>query len=278
MKKQVILSGGLGNQMFQYAFYLSLRRRGVDCVLNASMYRDVVVHQGFELQRVFGINEIIDNWGKPRRFWLRFLQKYHPSCLVCKDPIITYYEQSYHTKACYYFGYWMNEAYFSSITDEVRKVFMFRDIDDRNLAFAQQMKGMNSVSLHIRRGDYLMNTDYNVCTEKYYQNAINQICSKVTDPKFYIFSDDPDWCNSFMKQFEVDFEVVTHNRGKDSYKDMYLMTQCHHNIIANSTFSWWGAWLNKHDGKIVVAPSPWWNINEKTPVCDKWYKIEGIGE
>ncbi len=275
MVKQIILSGGLGNQMFQYALYLSLKERGVKCVLNASMYHDIKIHQGYELGRVFGIEGVVINWGKLRRLWLRVLQKFYPTCLVCKDPVITYCEEVYHTKAHYYFGYWMNEAYLRPVADKVCSAFGFHNIDEKNMALVEQMKKQNSVSLHIRRGDYLKDNNYNVCTETYYRNAINLFNEKLDNPHYYVFSDDPQWCESFMKQFNVNYSVVTHNRRTDSYKDMFLMTQCRHNIMANSTFSWWGSWLNNNPEKIVIAPTPWWNINDKTPVCEGWTLISG---
>ena len=278
MNKQVVLSGGLGNQMFQSAFFLSLRKRGIGCRLNATMYQDFQIHQGFELQRVFGINDVVLDRGKLSRMWLRLMQKYHPFFLVCKDPIITYYEQAYRTHALYYIGYWMNDAYFQDLINDVREAFVFQGIDKYNETIAGQMKEQNAISLHIRRGDYLKDNNYRVCTEVYYRKSIEYINSHVNRPFFYVFSDDPEWCRDFMSQFRIDFRIINHNRGKDSYKDMYLMSQCSHNIIANSTFSWWGAWLNGNTNKIVIAPSPWWNLNEKTPVCKGWTLIKSFKE
>lgn len=278
MKKQIMITGGLGNQMFQYALYVSLKNHGINCQPNASLYRDIKIHQGYELQKVFGISDVKQSSPKLTRLWYQALQKYHPSSLVCKDAVIVYQNKVYTTKAKYYFGFWMNEAYFKDYEDQIRRVFTFQNIDDRNLVMAAQMRKENSVSLHIRRGDYLKNPIYHVCTETYYRKAIEYLMDSMDAPIFYVFSDNPEWCEEFMQSFHVKYSVVNHNKGENSFKDMYLMTQCRHNIMANSTFSWWGAWLNDKPDKIVIAPSPWWTSNDKSPVCDNWVKIDGKGE
>ena len=109
---------------------------------------------------------------------------------------------------------------------------------------------------------------------KYYRQAIEQIKDRVDNPIFYVFSNEPSWCDSFMKEFRVNFKIVNWNQGKDSYQDMYLMTQCKHNIIANSTFSWWGAWLNNNTDKIIVAPSKWFKNSEHNINCKEWLLID----
>ena len=135
------------------------------------------------------------------------------------------------------------------------------------------MQSCNSVSIHIRRGDYLNIPNYCVCDEGYYRHAIKHICENVDKPVFYVFSNEPDWCESFMQQFGVVFKIINWNQRGDSYQDMYLMTQCKHNIIANSTFSWWGAWLNSQSDKIVVTPRAWFKNNNYNINCPGWHII-----
>ena len=136
------------------------------------------------------------------------------------------------------------------------------------------MSGCNSVSVHIRRGDYLMYDYFQACTPEYYRRAIEFIISRVEKPLFFVFSDDLAWSGKFMEECGVEYRLVDHNRGKDSYKDMYLMSRCRHYIIANSSFSWWGAWLGEDEGKTVACPSEWFKgkTNYKCPAG--WVRIK----
>ena len=138
------------------------------------------------------------------------------------------------------------------------------------------MKRYNSVSIHVRRGDYLNGYYYEtlgkICDIAYYQRAIGTIKERVDNPHFYIFSDDPDYVTENLTIENATF--VNFNRGNDSWQDMYLMSQCKHNIIANSTFSWWGAWLNNNPQKVVVAPSHWFaNMDNDEIVLPEWIRL-----
>ena len=135
------------------------------------------------------------------------------------------------------------------------------------------MESRESVSIHIRRGDYLKYPFFQVCDPPYFKRAIEFIRSEVENPFFYVFSDDLEWSADFMKDTGADYQIVDHNRGKDSYKDMYLMTRCHHNIIANSSFSWWGAWLVDYRDKIVVRPNGWIRGYEKDTCPAEWVRV-----
>lgn len=251
----IILSGGLGNQMFQYAFALALRHRGHHVVMDASLYNYARMHNGYELQRAFGINEPLINKKGLHLGWLRFLIKYKPSMVLSDDPL--YYDERFLINPRrYIFGYWQNENYFLRIEDQIRKEFVFQEIDNETYAIAKEASSCNSVSIHIRRGDYL---EYGMLIHgvDYYSEAIHYISDHEESPFFYVFSDDKNIAKLIVDRMDVSYRLVCSNNGVDSYKDMYLMSRCKHNIICNSSFSWWGAWLNDNKDKIVVAPQIW---------------------
>ena len=139
-------------------------------------------------------------------------------------------------------------------------------------------KCVDSVGVHVRRGDYLLpenNRKYgNICTLQYYRNAMQYMKEKVSDARFYFFSNDPEWVRENLS--EGDSVIVNCNHGKENYLDMYLMSQCSHNIIANSSFSWWGAWLNRNPDKIIVSPKRWFShLDVSDAVCEDWIRING---
>lgn len=277
---RIIVSGGLGNQMFQYALYLALKKRGRKIKLDTSLYSFVGMHNGFELERCFNVNEPLVKYSKVHLFFLRVILKIKPSIFLYEDNL-QYNNGVFTTKCKYLSGSWQSEKYFKQIENIIRKSFIFKDIDKRNLSITEEIKSYNSVSLHIRRGDYLGNSIYSgVCTEEYYSKAIDEIitnCSLTDNIKFYIFSDDKIYANQFIKKVKYPSVLIEHNKGIDSYKDMFLMSQCRHNIIANSSFSWWGAWLNNNPDKIVIAPKHWFNVKNvdlyKDIVPENWIKI-----
>ena len=160
--------------------------------------------------------------------------------------------------------------------DELQEVFQFPIIKDKNnLEIINKIKNCNSVSVHIRRGDYLIDTNYRmfggICDENYYAEAFKIIKKYVQNPTFFIFSDDIEWSKMHICQKENCY-FVTINKKEDSWKDMFLMSICKHNIIANSTFSWWGAYLNKNKSAIVISP----DIFIKTDINSDIYKENWI--
>lgn len=274
MKQSIIICGGLGNQMFQYAMLLSMRAKGRTVEKNTVLYTSSCMHNGYMLDDAFGISD------NPKSYihnilvlWTRLIRSNRIPFLLYKEDESHFCQDVYSTIKPYIDGYWINEEYFKNIRDDIRKTFVFRGIDDRNDSIAKQMQKCSSVSLHIRRGDYLNNPMYAVCDELYYERAIEYIKRKVVSPFFYVFSDDPEWSRNFMKRINADYMIMDHNVGRESYKDMFLMSQCKHNIIANSTFSWWGAWLNDNKEKIVVCPNVWINGRTFNPCVNDWYHI-----
>ena len=177
-------------------------------------------------------------------------------------------------------GYWGSDKYFKDIEAVIRQDFTFKSSPDlENKKLIAKIKNSKSISVHIRRGDYVLdkktNQFHSVCSLKYYQQAVKLITQKVSQPYFFIFSDDPQWAEKHLN-FQQPMQVVKHNYKKNHHEDMRLMAHCQHHIIANSSFSWWGAWLNSHPDKIVIAPKKWFrdpSINTKDLLPQSWIKI-----
>lgn len=266
--------------MFQYALYLALKDKGRNAMLDNSLYSHVKMHNGNELERCFGINDPLIQGSKLHILYLRILLKLKPKKLLYQDTSM-YNENVFTTRCKYISGYWQSEKYFSQIENIIRTTFEFKNIDAQNRNLAEEINSQNSVSLHLRRGDYLGNSLYSgICTNEYYMKAVDEIVINVTkkeDLFFYVFSDDKKYATEFINKLNYPALLIDFNNGSDSYKDMYLMSQCKHNIIANSSFSWWGAWLNTNPNKIVIAPSKWYNVENENRyrdiVPDNWIKI-----
>lgn len=174
-------------------------------------------------------------------------------------------------------GYWQQEDYFKLIRDELLNDYKFNSVSGIELKNMLDIIEKNeSVSIHIRRGDYANSSIYdNIANLEYYNEAINIIKSKVVNPVFFIFSDDIEWVKENMKISNS--YIINFNRGLDSYKDMFLMSKCKHNIIANSTFSWWGAWLNINNNKIVIRPNKFLNTEvDGSTICNAegWINVD----
>ena len=266
------MTGGLGNQMLQYALLFVLRKRGYKIQIDTSVYDFYQMHNGYELERVFGIKEKLINRKGLHLLWLRLLNKYRPSFLVSSDAL-HYDPKIIINPKMYIYGWWFCEKYFSDYTDEIYELFDFKGIDDRNKDVACEMRSCNSVCLHVRRGDYA-SFGIKLIGSDYYKEAIKVIQNNIENPIFYLFSDDTTQAEELLNSLGLKYITIDHNIGKNSYKDLYLMSNCKHNIIANSSFSWWGAWLNKNPNKIVVCPSIWDNNKpEFEPQLKEWIKI-----
>ena len=179
----------------------------------------------------------------------------------------------------YLMGYWQSEKYFQFIEAIIRADFVFKQaMSNSNQLIANQIEQSNAVSLHVRRGDYANNpltaATHGLCSMDYYMQAIQHIGECVYEPNFFIFSDDIVWVKENLK---INFPCfyVDGNYGEESYNDMRLMSLCKHHIIANSSFSWWGAWLNQYAGKIVIAPNKWFahDTDVKDLLPESWVKL-----
>lgn len=286
MKKReiVFLHNGLGNQMFQYAFAHKERLVGhtVSCCYGLSENRKYP--NGYELDHVF--KGIVANRGAIAIFILRILcyliYNYKISIikkmlnLLSWDMIRTDIDLA--NSKCRNFlvvGYWQS---WKNVCD--RSIFLFKEekLSEKTKELQQSIESSNSISLHVRRGDYLsLNNKIlfgGICTINYYEKAMQHICAHVQNPVFYVFSDDIPWVRDNLAIHSAVF--VSHNQGLDSWQDMYLMSKCKHHIIANSTFSWWGAYLCSNKEKIVVCPPKLTNRGDSPNLFpDEWITIEG---
>lgn len=271
----VNLIGGLGNQMFQYANGRALSLRlAAPLRLDVSGFAGYGLHQGFELSRVFTCDpeiapekEVRDLLGW-RASWLARRILMRPSLAMLHGTTLVV-EPHFHywpgirevTHNAYLAGYWQSEKYFSDVSETIRADFTFRHpLSEQNAELAGRIAQTTAVSLHVRRGDYVSdsktNAAHGLCPLEYYRAAVLHMAERIERPEFFVFSDDIAWVKANLK---IDFprRYVDHNQGAESYNDMRLMSLCRHHIIANSSFSWWGAWLNRDPDKIVIAPSRW---------------------
>lgn len=291
----VNVTGGLGNQMFQYAAARALTmRRSIPLKLDISEFYSYNLHQGFELADIFScsfdiasVADLREMLGlhasvKVRNTLSRFKLKRLQSAKFVMEPGICYWSDlDCVPNECYLKGYWQSERYFSSFADQIRRDFEFREaLNVPNQSAAKKILSVNSVSLHIRRGDYLTNyaakAVHGLCSLQYYEKAIEYILNNTCNPEFFVFSDDIDWAKRNLN-FHSPFYFIDFNHGKDSYNDMRLMSLCNHHIIANSSFSWWGAWLNPSPSKLVLAPQPWFDnplLDSRDLIPDGWTQVK----
>jgi hypothetical protein len=283
--------GGLGNQMFQYAFgkYLSIKKcteLKLD-LCGFEIYDWRVFELGvFNCQIDTASKEEIDGILKPRYFPVRKIDYFGfgNQNLVLNEPNMLFNSKFLKVKKnTYLSGYWQSEKYFPGIREILLDDFKFKPSSDESIQILAEriINTPNSVSVHIRRGDYQNNPQVNkihgVLPIEYYVEAMGLMLKRTEKPIFYFFSDDIDWVISKFSELDNVF-FVNQNMGSNSFEDMRLMSLCKHNIVANSSFSWWGAWLNQNPSKIVIAPKKWFadsikNNEAKDIVPDSWIKL-----
>jgi hypothetical protein len=283
------LIGGLGNQMFQYAAARALAaKRNTSLLLDISSFDSYTLHQGFELNRIFSgdfniaqkadmhkmlgwqsLNSVKSYLHRPALSWLR-------NKALAIEPSFEYWQGFKRLSAdTYLSGYWQSERYFISAEDIIREDFRFSTpLSAENVELADMIRNSESISLHVRRGDYINNSAYASCSLNYYKSAIEYLTKQLESPTFFIFSDDINWVKENLKLAHPHV-YIDNNQGDQSYNDMRLMSLCKHNIIANSSFSWWGAWLNANDTKTVIAPKKWFNtdMNSKDLIPASWVRL-----
>jgi hypothetical protein len=294
----ILLDGGLGNQMSQYAFFVAKKMRHRS-VVSSYFLKRYSAHWGYELERAFGI---ADN----ANLFVDAIVRYARKLLYCKDnrgekylvrPILFLSKclgfnlilenENYrydsdllerHRGINVYVGGWTTEKYFKDIELYIRRAFSFNlnNLNERTLSLLRRIDTCSSVSIHIRRGDFLLLSNIEtlgkVCSLDYVHRAVDYIKNIVDSPVFFIFSDDQEWVKANL--YLNDMVFVDWNTGYDSWQDMCLISRCKHNVNANSTFSWWGAWLNSNPQKIVIVPR-YFIYNRETPDVspEQWVKL-----
>ncbi|MDD2656659.1 MAG: alpha-1,2-fucosyltransferase [Patescibacteria group bacterium] len=273
------LKGGLGNQMFQYATSSNLaKNKKTKINFDLSFFSDIEVRdikRDYLLDK-FNISADISFDQKNsisgfRKFLAKFIVKFFGEM---------FYYRLTSLSSKYLDGYFQSEKYFKNIEEDIRKDFTLKNemgVEAKKIE-QQIVNSKNSVSLHIRRGDYVSDTKTNVyhgiCDLAYYESAIKYLGEKIGEIKIFVFSDDIDWVKENLQVENMNF--VSSCEVKD-YEELILMGKCEHNIIANSTFSWWGAWLNENKNKIVIAPKKWFNneqVNDKSDIVPKaWIRL-----
>lgn len=273
------LLGGLGNQMFQYAVgrhlsyihktslqldiselnRLKTRKYALDCF---NIKGEVIEEQKKSL-----VGRIIKRLSTQENIYFERNFSFDQEVLALPDNVTL-------------IGYFQSKKYFSDIERIIRKDFTFKSPpSSKIIPVLKKIKSSESVSIHFRRKDYITNKKFfyyhGVCSLDYYQQAISLVTHKLKSPQFFIFSDDLNRVKKNLKIEYPKFFVYSNLKDKD-YEDLRLMSHCYHNIIANSTFSWWGAWLNENKNKVVVSPKNWFrnkSINTEDVIPSSWIRI-----
>ncbi len=294
----VNIIGGLGNQMFQYAFgYAMSKENNTKLKLDVSGFnaydlRDYEldlynVEENSELKSRYDslLNKLNSKHNtilsRAVRKILRGLLKFTKFYYQEKEGV-AFDEDVFNVEVdTYFYGYWQNEKYFKKYRKELLEIFTLKNIHPKAKEYQQKIIESESVSLHIRRGDYVTNTHANsihgTCDIDYYKKAVMEILKSKEQVYFFIFSDDLDWAKDNLN-FISNKTFVELEANTPDHEEMCLMSQCKHNIIANSSFSWWGAWLNKNEEKIVITPKKWFSDKNKQKhsegiVPAAWLKI-----
>lgn len=291
----VKITGGLGNQMFQYAAARRLANyHQTELKLDISDYKNQ--EEGFITKRLFKldkfniqceiaddndlvkyktflnnyfritINKILARYypGKQKTYVFQRKRTYHKSTLHLPDNI-------------YIDGTWQSECYFSDIKDIIIQEFTLKNsLNEKYSSLFGNIKNSNSVAVHVRRGDYLKTSMGNLhlkpCSIDYYKSAMTEIGKIVNKPQFFFFSDDIHWIKNNLT-IDSDDVIVSQFTNDDEFVDFTLMSACKHHIIANSSFSWWAAWLNQNPYKITIAPTQWFSddwIDTRYMIPDNW--------
>lgn len=293
------MTGGLGNQMFEYALFLKYKSMGVDAIFedfteyeNHDNARPICLNAAFGIdypkaskKEYYAITDSNPSFvSKVRRKLLGSKSKLYQEATADFDPEVLKKNDAY---IC---GYFQTDKYFDDIKMKIIDAYSFKDevktegekilkdsMGEAYTSFDSIMK--NAIGIHIRRGDYLLNEgNYgNICTEEYYDKAVkyftdNDEISIDNKPVFLCFSNDAEWTSEWISKYAikgVEIYNVTGTTEDNGYIDMFLMSRCAHNIIANSSFSWWAAYLNQNSNKKVIAPSKWTNHLEQKDIYTK---------
>lgn len=261
-----LIDGGLGNQLFQHAYAIALRKAdGAAAYVDASRYNHRSAHNGYEADRVFTLDGAVPCLSRLAG-QLAFRLARRTGDFSYEGPSIAF-QPNFLRKGLqgYVKGFFPSFRYFQGAEAEVRRAFAFRSpLPDRCRDLADELAFGDAVAVHVRRGDYVdahhAPTFAGICTRDYYAKAFELVRSRRPDARFYFFSDEPEWCRLTFKGIAT--KIVDGNIGPDAWADMALMSRCRHAIIANSSFSWWARWLGGFAGSVCVAPSRLLNPGE----------------
>lgn len=306
--KVVNLKGGLGNQFFQYAFGKSLEKETNTTVkydttwfeTGADYDHDILYLDFFDTEYEVANKKEIENLypldGLGKRIAGRIYRRSpfisqslfghfremdnRKNTILTSEPyMFEYSPKVYSTNRDSYFdGYWQAFQYVDSVSDILAKEFRLTEpLSEQSKEINEEIGRSESVSIHIRRGDYTKNN--NTLPIDYYRKSVEEMNFRTEDPQYYIFSDDIDWVRNEL-EIKGDCTYVDHNGVETAYEDLMLMSSCKHNIIANSTFSWWGAWLNQNSDAIVLAPGIWlgWGDTDDMDILPNAWETVSIGE
>lgn len=290
----VRMSGGLGNQIFQYATARSIALKNqTDLFFDCSYFRGIsyrpllfnrfnIVGDQISPDQEDWLNEPF-LWSKPKKLVFRIAQKIplvgrRPRYIVDKPPKFNNLVMRAPSNS-YLVGYWQCHEYFSDIGDILGKELRPTEkLSNRSKEIVDIINSSNSVAISVRRGDYLLPHNSNffgVCGKQYYQDAVQYILNQQSNVKIFLFSDDIRWVKSNLK-FEAPCIYVEHTAAHEKHVDLFLMSRCQHFVISNSSFAWWGAWLGMNKNKIVVAPKKWYvspSMDDKHLVPRDWVRL-----
>jgi hypothetical protein len=274
--------GGLGNQLFQYAF-----GRNLSLLFNEKLYLDISlfnkISRKFDLDK-FNIEELnIAPDALTKKY--NFVENYRINKLLNQFLCNSYFQEDKpntfnenvfisSNKKIYYSGHFCSEKYFVKIRNILLPELVPNGISSKCADILKSINNSNSVSIHIRKTDFLQKKNksiFEICDEKYYANAMDLFNAQLSDITYFVFSDDFKWVNEHIK-FDRPYILVDFNN--EAYEDLFLMSKCKHNITANSTFSWWGAWLNSNPDKKIITPSKWFKQKDNLDIIPiDWIKI-----
>ena len=289
----VKISGGLGNQLFQYAFGKAIEEKyGYDVKYDLSYYenipdgdtaRKVFVSRYIPSHMIATEEDILQITTRDKSAWKKVLKRlglaeYRTKYERPGDGVTSIEQVKDNTLLI---GYWQSEEYFSNVCDKIREEFSFEnDIQSPEMkALLEKIKSSDSVSIHVRGGDYLLSQNQTIfggiCTSEYYEEAYAYMKKKNPISKFFLFTNDVEWTK---KNIHLPYEEITmvseEYEATEDWMDLYLMSLCKDNIIANSSYSWWAAWLNDHVDKTVICPYKWTNDNQHSDIfCKSWIKM-----
>lgn len=276
-KAHITFQGGLGNQMFQYLFLNYIKNIGYKTYADISLYSKTKMHSGFMLDKVFDIdliyspdNKVLSN--------NKFIKKFF-SLNFGQNKVVT--EENFNQSVLSEFtnirfiGYWQTSYFVNEMYSSILSLFIFNvELSVEAKTILELIEITNSVAIHIRKGDYVDEKNkkiFGLCSSNYYSRSLELLKSKSPDiNELFVFSDDIDYSKQLLSS-GLDYTFVEIN---NEVEELYLMHKCKHQIIANSTFSWWGATLNTNKNKIIVYPNPWYDkVSEHVHIPSEWLPI-----